>query len=154
MGPRGEFFTAEFMTKNFESMHQYACSRESPVPKMGYPDMGQGIYSKKLPYKEWYEFNVTQRIHNNSLEHMSWFLPLLFVGGIFKPRLAASVAGVVFVGREFYRIGYLTKEGPSSVIREIGAVPVNVSEIFLILGISSIYLRRRFGSFFENRKFV
>ena len=71
------------------------------------------------------------------------------MGGIFKPRLAASVAGVVFVGREFYRIGYLTKEGPSSVIREIGAVPVNVSEIFLILGISSIYLRRRFGSFFE-----
>ena len=80
--------------------------------------------------------------------------PLLFVGGIFRPRLAATVAGTVLVGREFYRIGYLTKEGPSSVIREIGAVPTNVSEILLILGIGSIYLRRKFGPFFANRRFV
>ena len=59
MGPRTMYLNDEFMTKNFENIHQYACGRDSPVPKMGYPDMGQGVFVKKLPYKEWYEFNVT-----------------------------------------------------------------------------------------------
>jgi hypothetical protein len=30
---------------------------DAPTPKMGYPDMGSGYYSKQLPYKDWYEFN-------------------------------------------------------------------------------------------------
>ena len=70
------------------------------------------------------------------------------------PRFSATMAGVVLLGRELYRFGYLTKEGPSSPIREIGAVPLNAAE-FLVIGSVSFYLFKRYsGSFFANRKIV
>jgi len=70
------------------------------------------------------------------------------------PRFSASMAAVVLVGRELYRFGYLTKEGPSSPIRELGAVPLNAAE-FLLIGSVSFYLFKRFsGKFFSNRKSV
>jgi len=31
--------------------------QDSEAPLIGYPDMGAGIYSMMLPYKEWFEFN-------------------------------------------------------------------------------------------------
>ena len=54
-------------------------SRDAPTPKMGYPDQGAGLYARDLPYNQWYRFNIHQRIHSNSLENLSWFLPLLFI---------------------------------------------------------------------------
>jgi hypothetical protein len=32
--------------------------RDTPTPKLGYPDMGAGVFSKQLGYKEWFDFNV------------------------------------------------------------------------------------------------
>jgi hypothetical protein len=32
--------------------------RDTPTPKLGYPDMGAGVFSKQLSYKEWFDFNV------------------------------------------------------------------------------------------------
>ena len=81
---------------------------DNPLPKAGYPDIGAGLFAKALPYADWYKFNIHQRIHGNSIEHLSWFLPALFIQGMFMPRFAATMAGVMLVGREFYRFGYLT----------------------------------------------
>ena len=61
--------------------------------------MGAGWYSKKLGYKEWYEFNNAQRIHNNSIEHLPAIMPLILLGGIFRPRITLALAGVVLAGR-------------------------------------------------------
>ena len=121
---------------------------------MGYPDQGSGLYSKQLPYRQWYNLNVAQRIHNNSLEHLSWMMPLLLVGGIFNARFAASAAGVVLVGRELYRFGYLSRHGPSSAIREAGAVPLNVAEFSMVCALSLVYLKYRVGPFLSRRKIV
>eukprot|EP00349_Pseudokeronopsis_sp_Brazil_P009045 CAMPEP_0202973006 /NCGR_PEP_ID=MMETSP1396-20130829/45108_1 /ASSEMBLY_ACC=CAM_ASM_000872 /TAXON_ID= /ORGANISM="Pseudokeronopsis sp., Strain Brazil" /LENGTH=88 /DNA_ID=CAMNT_0049704319 /DNA_START=97 /DNA_END=359 /DNA_ORIENTATION=+ len=88
---------------------------------MGYPDTGAGAYSRKLPYKDWFTFNCAYRIHMNSLEHLSYFLPLFFVSGLYFPRTVLSFGAVVLCGRELYRFGYMTPDGPNSHIRELGA---------------------------------
>lgn len=142
------------METNFENYHKMTVARDAPTPKMGMPDTGAGMYARQLPYKDWYELNILQRVHGNSKEHLSYFLPLMFVQGIFLPRFTASMAAVVFVGRELYRIGYVTKEGPSSKIRELGALPLNAAE-FLLIGSVSFYLFKRWsGGFFSRRKIV
>lgn len=125
---------------------------DTVAPGLGYPDTGAGYYSKKLDYKDWYTFNCAQRIHSNSIEHLSWLMPLLFVGGIFQPRFTSCMGAVVIVGREFYRWGYLSKDGPNSLIREVGAIPLNVAEILLIGGLGSLYYRMRYHGLLRNRK--
>lgn len=57
MGPRKRAFSDEFMTNGFANYHKTFMGKDTPVPKMGYPDCGSGYYSAKLPYKDWYEFN-------------------------------------------------------------------------------------------------
>ena len=86
--------------------------------------------------------NIYQRIHGNSLEHLSWGLPLLFVQGIFMPRFTVAMAAVTLVGREFYRFGYIDKDGPSSKVREIGAVSLNAAGIFLAISAAMVVLKR------------
>lgn len=53
--------------------------KDAPTPKWGFPDEGAGMFSRELSYSDWYRFNVHQRIHGNSIEHLSWFLPLLML---------------------------------------------------------------------------
>ena len=90
----------------------------------------------------------------NSIEHLSWSLPLLLVSGLFFPSFSATMGGIVLVGRELYRYGYMTPDGPNSIIREIGAIPLNVAEISMISAIGFLALRYFFGPFFSNRKIV
>lgn len=154
MSHRFKAFTEEFMVKNFDQYHKLTVDRDAPIPKAGYPDVGAGHFARALSYKDWYKFNVHQRIHGNSIEHLSWFLPLLFVQGMFLPRFAATMAGVMFVGREFYRFGYLDRDGPSSKIREIGAIPLNIAGILLISSVAGFVWRRQMGGFISRRKTV
>ena len=60
---RGTIFTEEFMKQNFGAEHKSATGFE--IEKGGYPDMGNGVYSQRLPYKDWYAFNNAQRCHYN-----------------------------------------------------------------------------------------
>jgi hypothetical protein len=43
------------MTDNFGSLHHEATGQD--IKPFGYPDNGSGIYSHKLPYKEWLDFS-------------------------------------------------------------------------------------------------
>ncbi len=53
---RRSIFNDEFMKINFEKDHlKYV---KQSLPKQGYPDCGNGVYSNKLDYKDWYKFNV------------------------------------------------------------------------------------------------
>lgn len=116
--------------------------------------MGAGFFAKQLGYREWFEFNAAQRIHNNSIEHLAWLMPLTLMTGIFFPRFTFGCTSVVLVGREFYRFGYLSKDGPNSRIREMGAYPLNIAELMLILSLGAVYLKYKTGAFFLRRKFV
>lgn len=50
-------------------------------------------------------------------------------------------------------MGYTSNQGPNSKVREMGAVPLNIAEIFMILGLGSIFYRKRFAGLLKNRKF-
>ena len=42
----------------------------------GYPDDGNGIFAKHLAYDQWFRLNVTKRVKDNQLEHISLLVPL------------------------------------------------------------------------------
>ena len=154
MPARNAAFNEKFVKEQLEAYHKFHLGQDSDAPAFGYPDMGAGYYSKKLPYYDWFKFNCAQRIHANSVEHLAWALPLLLVGGAFTPRFSAALGLTVFVGRELYRYGYMTKEGPNSHIREAGAIPLNIAEVMMILGVGVLALRYFFGPFLGRRKFI
>jgi hypothetical protein len=81
-------------------------------------------------------------------------MPLTLVGGIFFPRFTFGCTSVVLVGRELYRFGYMSKDGPNSKIRELGAYPLNIAEILMILSLGVVYLKYKTGAFFLRRKVV
>jgi hypothetical protein len=61
---------------------------------------------------------------------------------------------VVLVGREFYRYGYTSNDGPNSRIREMGAIPLNAAESFLLCGIILMGARYSLGGFLKRRKIM
>jgi hypothetical protein len=56
---RSKIFTKEFM-QQFWQEHKEAFPEDS-IEKfeksIGFPDMGNGFFAKKLEYKDWYNFN-------------------------------------------------------------------------------------------------
>jgi hypothetical protein len=52
---RKSHFSEQFMSA-FKQEHQEAFQKDPP--KGGYPDCGSGLYSQKLDYKQWMEFNL------------------------------------------------------------------------------------------------
>ena len=54
---RRRVFNDEFMKSNFENVHKMNVGSDAPCPSMGYPDMGSGVYSRQLAYRDWFEFN-------------------------------------------------------------------------------------------------
>ena len=61
---------------------------------------------------------------------------------------------VVFVGRELYRYGYMTKDGPNSHIREMGAIPLNIAQLLMIVSFGLLGVRYFTGGFLKRRKLV
>ena len=97
------------MLDNFLAEHKRGLDEpDVEYPFMGYPDSGAGIYSRKLAYKDWFEFNCAQRVHHNNVDHLAYMLPTYMISGIFFPRFVVGMGGVVLVGRELYRHGYTT----------------------------------------------
>lgn len=107
---RGELFNEEFMKKYFGEEHKNATGKE--IEKGGYPDMGNGKYSAKLSYEDWYKFNNAQRAHQNFVEFAPSGFVMLFIAGIYFPVASAVLGLALFIGRIFYSIGY-AKGGPS-----------------------------------------
>ena len=56
MTSRLSTLTGKFM-KQFTNLHREHFGKDSLPPNMGYPDTGNGWYSKKLPYADWLKFN-------------------------------------------------------------------------------------------------
>ena len=91
--------------------------------------MGCGRYSEKLSYKEWFEFNNIQRIHQNFVEMAGPIFVSLFLGGIYYPTAAAILGGVLIVARFVYGMGYLLG-GPN--YRIFGALFNHLSILALV----------------------
>ena len=111
---RGRTFTPEFMEQNFKTLHERHFTEEGKqkvVPKGGYPDMGSGRFSEKLSYKQWYEFNVAQRIHYHYLESITSVICWLLIAGLVYPEVSIAFGGGYFLGRVLFHMGYAMK-GP------------------------------------------
>jgi uncharacterized membrane protein YecN with MAPEG domain len=124
---RGRLFTQEFMDKNFGDEHKKYFNES--ISKGGYPDMGNGLYSRKLDYGQWLEFNIAQRTHLNFVENIGLVIPALLIGGVTLPIASAILGAVFFIGRLLYTIGYRTG-GPAG--RTVGAVIGILSQLALI----------------------
>ena len=68
--------------------------------------MGNGYFGRLLGYKEWYEFQVAQRIHYNLLENIPFLVLTTIVTSIGMPRAGAALSGLNFLGRVLYCLGY------------------------------------------------
>ena len=103
---RRSYFTKEFLSQ-FQKEHKDAFGTESqPNFGEGYPDMGNGRYSKKLGYKEWFLFNVGQRIHQNFYETLIFYCLTLAATSLKFP-IIASILGVTYIIlRILYSISY------------------------------------------------
>ena len=109
---RKKYFPNEFMKKNFAEIHKenYPGHRAQPL---GFPDVGSGIYSDKLSYKEWFLFNNAMRSHLNIVEQIHFLLVFFLVGGLILPKITMVLAWLGVIGRAFYVIGY-TMKGPNA----------------------------------------
>eukprot|EP01017_Pseudomicrothorax_dubius_P051011 TRINITY_DN9747_c0_g1_i1.p1 TRINITY_DN9747_c0_g1~~TRINITY_DN9747_c0_g1_i1.p1 ORF type:complete len:161 (+),score=35.82 TRINITY_DN9747_c0_g1_i1:122-604(+) len=110
---RNKVFSKKFMEENFKEIHTREVGSE--LPPLGYPDMGNGRYSDKLSYKEWFEFNNAQRAHYNFVEQVGIVIPVTLVAGIGFPLIASGLGSSYAVGRLLYTLGYSSKEGPKTV---------------------------------------
>lgn len=105
------------MEENFGQEHKEAFGTD--IEKGGYPDMGSGYYSKKLTYKQWYEFNNAQRAHANFIEMVASTLVFLLIAGIYFPIPSAIIGLVMAIFRGVYAKGYASS-GPTG--RLVGAL--------------------------------
>jgi glutathione S-transferase len=105
------------MKTNFGEQHKTSTGVE--IEKGGYPDMGNGRYSAKLSYDQWYKFNNAQRAHYNFVEFAPSCFVMLFISGIYFPIPAAVMGLALFIGRLIYSVGYVNG-GPKG--RLIGAI--------------------------------
>ncbi len=102
---RRKIFSEEFMKSNFEAEHQAAFPGQK-VPKGGFPDSGNGRYSQKLTYEQWYTFNNAQRTHYNYLESVTSVICWLLIGGIGYNWYAVGFGSAYLISRLIYTIGY------------------------------------------------
>jgi len=114
------------MNQHFGVEHKQLFGKE--IEKGGYPDMGNGRYSQKLSYEQWYKFNNAQRAHYNFIEFAPTTFVFLFIAGLYFPIPAAAIGLGVIIFRFFYAIGY-SSGGPSA--RVFGAV----ANDFCLLGL-------------------
>ncbi len=95
---RMKIFRFKFFKDNgFVEQHQEAF-KEAPA-KLGYPDTGNGRYSKKLTYKEWYTFNCAQRVHMNYIEGIVLIVIGSLISGIVYPQWTFAIQVLYILGR-------------------------------------------------------
>lgn len=100
-----------------------------------YPDMGSGIYARKLNDKDWESFNNYQRVHGNYLEDISLMSCISLVAGAFNPQWTSGLLVAYIVGRFFYGWGYI-RSGASG--RLAGVIILDLAK-FAILGIAGYH---------------
>ena len=103
---RIETYTDEYLVKHYLEDHMKAFPKDKRIPKLGYPDMGNGWYSTKLTYKQWFEFNLAQRVHWNFLEQLFIVIFLMLIAGVRHPGYTVITGGVYSFARLLNAYGY------------------------------------------------
>eukprot|EP01038_Epipyxis_sp_PR26KG_P013162 gene13162-17631_t len=132
MSKRKAFHSPTYLSKAGVQSLQEVHKREygGQINNVGYPDMGNGLYSQHLSYNEWYELNVAQRIHQNMMESSMTVMSCMIVSGVFSPVISSSLGFTYSFSRFVYMAGYQSKkEGPNG--RMLGSTLSLLSELGL-----------------------
>ena len=73
----------------------------------GWPDTGNGRFTKKMGYKVWYEINKYQRPYANYAENIQQITASSLIGGLFMPLTISIWLGLYFISRVIYGCGYV-----------------------------------------------
>ena len=103
-------FTGSHM-KKFAEIHSSEHPGQKFAPRHGYPDQGEGRFSKALPYKQWFLFASAQRIANNYFEQLPMMILFTILAGICSNETAFITALVYIGGRFLYSFGYMRSPG-------------------------------------------
>ena len=90
---KGKFF------KEYGFVEQHLSAFKEIPAKLGYPDTGNGRYSMKLSYKEWYQFNCAQRCHMNYIEGFALIVIATLISGIVYPQWTFGIQVIYIIGR-------------------------------------------------------
>eukprot|EP01017_Pseudomicrothorax_dubius_P037616 TRINITY_DN5537_c0_g1_i4.p1 TRINITY_DN5537_c0_g1~~TRINITY_DN5537_c0_g1_i4.p1 ORF type:complete len:199 (-),score=37.01 TRINITY_DN5537_c0_g1_i4:139-735(-) len=140
-GSRGRIYNKQYMESNFGEIHKKTFG--SNIQREGYPDMGNGFYSTKLGYKEWYKFNCGQRAHYQFVEHIGTIIPLLLITGLTFTKLSIILGVLNIVGRVLYSYGYISG-GPTGRLRGAGLIFLTTMPTFVLSLVSGgmIYAKK------------
>ena len=85
----------------------------------GFPDSGDGRYSRELTYKTWVEFNNAMRVHMNFVEGLPLILTIICISGLFLPKATVWIAFIFAIARIFYSIMYATCGANSRLVASV-----------------------------------
>ena len=100
------------MMSNFSDDHNKAVGDEPAAA--GWPDDGNGRYSKRLSYPDWYFMNIARRQRFSGHDAMVTMAPLSLLNGLFMPYPTMAIVSAFMWGRLQYVQGYEEKEGAAS----------------------------------------
>ena len=141
-GPaRKAAFNPEFM-KQFQSEHE-AAFPGTEVSVGGFPDGGEGRYSKKLPYGDWVHFNNAVRVHKNFVEGLPLLISTLAICGLLAPKGAVTVGFLIAIGRPIYTGMYLNKGANARIFGLlVGSLPVYMLILWSLVEVIILMVRR------------
>ena len=93
--------------KQFDQIHAEAFPFLSKSPEVGFPDIGNGYYSKRLSYPEWFKMCNGQRCQINFLEQMTFVILASVIVSLSYPLESTVIVIAYFVGRLLFTIGYV-----------------------------------------------
>ena len=140
MPGKRQAFTPEFMSQ-FDDEHDAVFPGQKP-DKMGLPDMGNGWYGSRLPFKNWFKLAVNQRVLGNYIESMPGIVIPAAIAGLFFGKIVIWTAWLILVGRIAYSFGY--RINPQ--FRFIGFIVIMLSQwtnMFLAVASSVLLLQQQ-----------
>ena len=97
-------FDNAFMDYHFSEEHHKAIG-DDPADK-GMPDDGNGRYTQKKMYPDWYFMNIARRQRFNGQESLVTMAPLSLINGMFLPYPTIAFVSAYSFGRYLYVDGY------------------------------------------------
>ena len=93
---RRRIFPKEYM-EQFNRQHQAEMKSDTPVG--GYPDMGNGFYSKKLSYHDWFEFQLERETYHDFVESITTLCFCALIAGLLAAWLTMVFMWIHIVAR-------------------------------------------------------
>jgi len=86
--------------EKFGSIH--SLHFDEPISPHGYPDWGEGIYSRVLNYRDWYKLNFLKMLSQKDQGTFPAALAFTLIGGVYHPWTCMLLSGMWFGWKSSY----------------------------------------------------